>query len=1117
MRKLSLIFGIVLLVSMFLPQITMADNGKDKYVNAIGVRQVTDNNVDVTYTGKHWSDNKGNTQYEYVARINQAPIYNDDGSLVDCAWHYIASQPIYDGNSEGKEAKVIGYTDASYQITNNVFSATVIGSSISTSYQGQTMTWNPVVIVGTKEYKAKGNPIVVAVDPINSYYRNNTLEWDYGVCVRRVRVIEGLIQETWIFDKNPKGTVWIKDNSQKTYGYTWAINPYAYDANGNVIVINQYKQVMASEFDRAVYPVTIDPTEVYYTSASDGHMTGTGGVYATIQAQTNANSISDTLQTVAIGQLESGGTYYIYRGAFYFDTSALPDGGIISAVNLSLYGESLYHSRNFSIYIQSGQPTYPHDPLIIGDYDKTLYDPQGLGNTGYNTSGFITTGYNNISLNSTGIAWISKVGTTKIMVRSSFDITSNTPPFASNEQARCYSYEKGAGYRPYLEVTYASSGVPTVQTNPATYITKTTAQLNGYIDADGGETDTASFNYLHWYNQNWSDCIEFTINHSYVDANLTNFPVLVTGTQLNTTDPDFWTSTRANGSDILFTSSDGVTKLNRELVTYCTSTYAMECYVNVTSVSSAADTKFYMYYNNSAWNGTGGNKETNSTATWDTNYLAVYHMNDVNTSAIADSTAQVLIGTKKGANEPLEAIGNFSGDKAQNFDAVNDYITNTGLPTLLTTNQTGSIEVIAKSINNSQNDVLWSYSDTADSDTLIYVVKAKSGAGHILRYSFLNNSVVAGNDYNRIDNNLLMAVDTYYYMAVSSNGTIITTYINNNTGQTTASLGNNIGQWFGDLVSRTYTSKTGLLDTTGADATCNGNISEVRISNTNRSASWLAATYFTSMSPTTFARVTDVFTSTANQSKVTGDSFLASITGLTGNALYGFKAEALNSFGTSWGHWLFINTSVTLGVPANISCSPSDSTINLSWVKGGNSSYTYIRYKIGSYPTSSTDGNAVANQSGVNFTHTGLASGTSYYYRLWGEDGGLLSTTNITIMCTTTASGPYSTIVPLPTLNTSGYDATPNGSALTNNPLYPSGNLEAAAISVPQSTWWMLIGMGGLVVTGLFIYTRSRNLLAALAAMIIFGVIMAQMGIFPIWVMYVFGLSGIGMSWKELR
>jgi hypothetical protein len=189
----------------------------------------------------------------------------------------------------------------------------------------------------------------------------------------------------------------------------------------------------------------------------------------------------------------------------------------------------------------------------------------------------------------------------------------------------------------------------------------------------------------------------------------------------------------------------------------------------------------------------------------------------------------------------------------------------------------------------------------------------------------------------------------------------------------------------------------------------------------------------------------------------------------------------------------------------------------LSWTKGGNTSQTYIRYKIGSYPTSLTDGNAVSNQSGVNFNHIGLDSGTSYYYRLWGEDGGTLSTTNTTTMCTTLAGSPSSTAPPLPTVNFSGGDTTPNGSALTNNPLYTLGNQEAAAISVPQGTWWMLVGLGILLVTGLFIFTRSRNLLLSLGAMIIAGVVMANMGMFPIWIMWVFGLAGIGMSWKELR
>jgi len=191
----NILFLIVMLVSMCLPQLTLADSGKkgDIYAFSAGVSVVVDNNVDVTYTGKTWKEN-GNNKYEYIARISQAPIYNDDGSLVDCSWH--------------------GSEDA-YIIINNVFSAQVIGAYITTTYQGQSMSWNPVVLVDSKEYVAKGSPKVLSADPINENYNNNTLEWDYGVCVRRVRVIEGLIQETWIFDKDPKGTVWIKDNAQK--------------------------------------------------------------------------------------------------------------------------------------------------------------------------------------------------------------------------------------------------------------------------------------------------------------------------------------------------------------------------------------------------------------------------------------------------------------------------------------------------------------------------------------------------------------------------------------------------------------------------------------------------------------------------------------------------------------------------------------------------------------------------------------------------------------------------------------------------------------------------------------------------------------------------------------
>jgi hypothetical protein len=226
-------------------------------------------------------------------------------------------------------------------------------------------------------------------------------------------------------------------------------------------------------------------------------------------------------------------------------------------------------------------------------------------------------------------------------------------------------------------------------------------------------------------------------------------------------------------------------------------------------------------------------------------------------------------------------------------------------------------------------------------------------------------------------------------------------------------------------------------------------------------------------------------------------------------------AVAGNSIGTTDGLWVNFSTLNTISPPTDIICNANGSAIELSWLKA-DASQTYIRYNLGSYPTLAT-GYLLPNQSGVDYTHTGLSSGTTYYYTLWGLEAGNTSTTNTTILCSTTAGTSSATTVPLPTSNTSGWSNTPNGSALVANPLYGLGNQEAAAIGIPQGTWWMLLGMGGLVVCGLFIYSRTSNLLLSMIAMIVIGVILAQMSIFPIWTMFIFGFAGIGLAWKELR
>jgi hypothetical protein len=223
------------------------------------------------------------------------------------------------------------------------------------------------------------------------------------------------------------------------------------------------------------------------------------------------------------------------------------------------------------------------------------------------------------------------------------------------------------------------------------------------------------------------------------------------------------------------------------------------------------------------------------------------------------------------------------------------------------------------------------------------------------------------------------------------------------------------------------------------------------------------------------------------------------------------------------------NVSVNISVTANFAviaygspiltmCSASSDSISLSWAEGANTSSTAIVWKLGTFPTSIIDGNLLPNQSGYSYTHTGLQSGVSYYYSLWGINSTCYSPSYTTIMCTTTASFATSTPAPLPTTNMSGWSNAPNGSVLSNNPLYGLGNQEADAIVMPYATWWFLLAMGGLVCCGLFIYSRTNNLLLSIAAVIVFGSILAwQMAIIPVWVIIIFGISSLGLSWKELR
>ena len=63
-----------------------------------------------------------------------------------------------------------------------------------------------------------------------------------------------------------------------------------------------------------------------------------------------------------------------------------------------------------------------------------------------------------------------------------------------------------------------------------------------------------------WYNSSWKYRKAVTIDNTKVEENLSNFPVLI-----SITDTDLRDDAQNDGDDILFTSSDGTTKLSHEI------------------------------------------------------------------------------------------------------------------------------------------------------------------------------------------------------------------------------------------------------------------------------------------------------------------------------------------------------------------------------------------------------------------------------------------------------------------------------------------------------------------------------------------------------------------------
>jgi len=152
-----------------------------------------------------------------------------------------------------------------------------------------------------------------------------------------------------------------------------------------------------------------------------------------------------------------------------------------------------------------------------------------------------------------------------------------------------------------------------------------------------------------WY-CGWNYRKNITIDKSKVPSDQTNFPVLIS----LGSDADLAARARSDGYDILFTASDGTTKLKHEIESYTSGSGALVAWVKIPSVSSSANTTILMYYGNAA---AADQQDKNNV--WDTGFKGVWHLNQGTGVTAVDSTSNANSATP--VDNPATSTGQIGG------------------------------------------------------------------------------------------------------------------------------------------------------------------------------------------------------------------------------------------------------------------------------------------------------------------------------------------------------------------------------------------------------------------------------------------------------------------------
>jgi len=339
----------------------------------------------------------------------------------------------------------------------------------------------------------------------------------------------------------------------------------------------------------------------------------------------------------------------------------------------------------------------------------------------------------------------------------------------------------------------------------------------------GGMTNSAvtsaTFTISPWYNSGWSKRKLITIDRTKVSGttDLANFPVLIS----LPIDENLQASAKADGSDILFTAADGVTKLDHEIERYTSATGQLVAWIRVAVLSPNVDTVVQMYYGNAS-----ASDQSNKTGVWGA-YSMVHHLpNGTALTAFDSTSAGCNASTLNGTTAVIGKMGggaSFNGtSNSIDFGACAD-LNNWAAQTISVwakpqSGLDGYARMVEKGSNNEWT-LYWS------NGKLYFQTFGSSGI------TVNSGTVIADNNWHKID----ATISTSNLLSLYIDGVLKATGQGGVTGTKTANI--RLGQYG------------------GGGYRYNGVADELRISNAAQSASWITTEYNNTNSPSSFMSV----------------------------------------------------------------------------------------------------------------------------------------------------------------------------------------------------------------------------------------------------------------------